>query len=278
MFGVLLTVIGTFFDEISSTLGKDTVAKKEQSVYAMGFTHMFLSAVVLLGIIIVFPDSFRFSLGSLPTFIPRAFLEVLQAHLMVSAIVKAERSTYGMGRVLTIPLLLLADMLLGYSVGPLQGAGMALMACTLLFVFTRRGIGTAGLGETLVGAVNAVFTISLYKYNITHFNSVAAEQIIVYAVLLLYFFLAATFIARDRVFSLFLKPSIVGQSFSQAIAGVVESFAYPYAPASVIMAAKRSSAVLWSIISGGMYFKENRITVKLFTFALLSAGIVLLVL
>jgi drug/metabolite transporter (DMT)-like permease len=49
-----------------------------------------------------------------------------------------------------------------------------------------------------------------------------------------------------------------------------------YAPASVITAAMRASAVLFSIISGKFYFREKRFTLKAVLFLIIVLGIVLL--
>lgn len=78
--------------------------------------------------------------------------------------------------------------------------------------------------------------------------------------------------------SLFLKPLYLLQAAAQGLGGVAESYAYSLAPASVILTAKRSAAVMCAISSSSLYFKERHILVKLFVFILLAGGLILLAL
>ena len=54
------------------------------------------------------------------------------------------------------------------------------------------------------------------------------------------------------------------------------SLASTMAPASVITAALRAFAVLFSILSGKFYFKEKKFYLKLFLFLCVAIGLVLL--
>lgn len=276
MFGIIFISASTFFEEIASSFGKRTVAKKEQGIYTMGFVQMCFTTILLLCGIILWPESFTFSLASLPTFIPRVILEIIQATATVLAITRADRSTFGMIRVITIPLLLGIDTVLGYEIPPLQIAGMGVMIAALLIVFSYKGIKKTGMGYALFTAVNGAVSISLYKYDISHFNSVAGEQIIVFCALLLYFFFMARYVGKERPIAMLFRLPLFSQSCAQAVSGILDSFAYTFAAASVIVAAKRSSAVLWSIVSGRTYFKEKNLLMKLVLFIILAIGIALL--
>lgn len=96
----------------------------------------------------------------------------------------ADRSTYGFLRVLTIPLLLLVDLALGYSLSQGQIVGVSILTLSVLLLLLNHGLRTKGIGFVLLSAVNAVVTLSLFKYDITHFNSVEVEQGITQLVLL----------------------------------------------------------------------------------------------
>jgi len=278
MFGVILTSIGTLFEEIGDLIGKAQAARGKQTALLMGFLDHFWMALVFLAIIIL-KSEFVFSLASLPTFIPRVILEIAQAHVVMLAIIRAERSTFGFIRVLTLPLLLLADFFLGYSVSLRQSAGIAVIILTLMMVFLGQKQDRRGRWLTVFTAVNAVATLSLYKYNITHFNSVEAEQFIVVLVLLCYFWAAGFYFDRqNHLRLLFTSPVFLAQSLAQGAAGVLDSFAYHFAPASIITAAKRSSATSWTVLSGRLFFSEKNLLFKLGILALLVTGIILLVL
>lgn len=276
MFGVLLTSISTFFQEISASIGKDGVARKMQSVYTMGFLNSFWTILIFVFLIAVAGQKFVFSFASLPTVGLRMFFELLQADFSVRAVVVADRSTYSFIRILTIPLLLSIDLFLGYKISSSQLAGIFLIALTFAFVFVARDIKKAGVKLVLFTTANAAITISLFKYNITHFNSVAAEQVIFYFVILMYFFLSARFRSGENPFSFLRKPRFFLQSSANGVGGILQSFAYLFAPASVIVAAERSTAVLWSVLSGNIYFREKNFWLKVALMGGIIVGIILL--
>lgn len=241
----------------------------------MGFLNLLWGAVFLL-LIIIYRQKFIFSLASLPTFTVRAILEILQAHVTLKAICKAERSAFSFIRTLTIPLLLVVDIILGYSIGIFQIAGLGIMVLTILYFYANGGLNKKGAFLTLFTAVNAVATISLYKYNITHFNSVEAEQFLIQIILIIYFIIAGFLIVKQNPFKFLKKTLPLSQSISQGIRSVVGSFAYSFAPASIIMAVERSSSIVWAVLSGNVYFHEKHLAAKLGILFLLVGGIILL--
>ena len=92
-----------------------------------------------------------------------------------------------------------------------------------------------------------------------------------------YFLIMAFFIAKENPIKFLKKPIFIGQSFSEGIGAVLGSFAYLFAPASIITTAKRSLSVLWSIVAGKVYFHEKHLIIKLMAFTLIIGGLVLLV-
>lgn len=268
---------GTLFSEVSMSIGKVEIAQKKQSVYSMGFLLLFWATLIYAGTAILFPQTFVFSLESLPTFIPRLCLEMFQFTVLMIAIAKAHRSSFGFIRTITIPLLLIVDVVLGYQIGTRHVIGMGLIFFTLVLLFLNHRIKNKGVGLVLFTSLNAVITISLYKYNITYFNSVVGEQLVIHSVLLIYFFILSWIKAKEHPFRMLKKKIFFLQSASEGLGSVLMSFAFMFAPASVILAAKRALAIFWSIISGQKLFQEHHVIIKLLAFALLVVGIVLLV-
>ncbi|OGE82655.1 MAG: hypothetical protein A2846_03280 [Candidatus Doudnabacteria bacterium RIFCSPHIGHO2_01_FULL_49_9] len=276
MFGVILTSIGTFFTEVSVLIGKRQAREGHEDAYALGFFDVFWAMVILGGIALV-RQSFVFSAESLPTFTIRAILEVAQAHVTALAVIRADRSTFGFIRVFTLPLLLVIDLALGYTLSAGQMFGVTLIFLVLIMIFMSKKIGKQGRWLVLFTAVNAGATISLFKYDITHFNSVEAEQILILAILLVYFWAGGLAVSRqNNLARLFTRKIFFAQSLAQGLATVVESFAYSFAPASIIMAAKRSSAITWSMISGHFVFSEKNFVFKITVLTALVGGIILL--
>lgn len=275
MLGILLATLSSGFVEASDTIGKREVSARKASVYSYGFLDTLIGTIILITIG-VFRDSLYFSPESLPTFIPRLFLEVLQAHIMVLAVVKADRSDFGIIRSITMPLLLIVDLTLGYALKSTQILGICTILAGSAVLFYYEWRSSKALGLLLLSAVNAVATISLYKYDITHFNSVESEQSIIMLVLLFYFFVLAKVWGRQNPLTLLKKPIFAGMSLSSGVADVTLSFAYAFAPASIILTAFRASSVLFAIASGRYFFKERRIHLKLMVAGAIIVGLILL--
>ncbi|MBI1974960.1 MAG: hypothetical protein HYS57_01210 [Parcubacteria group bacterium] len=272
MLGVFLIALGTFFGEVGTSLGKVEVARKEQDLYSFGFLSLFLSTIVFVLIAIFVRGEFIFSFASLPTISIRALLEILQMVFSIKAITLSDRSTYGFVRVFTIPLLLLVDVALGYPFLTNQIIGVAVVVVSILLLFFSHGLRAQGIGWVLLSTVNAVLTLSLFKYDITYFNSVEVEQSIIQLILLVYFAVMVRRTSGENPLSLLRKPLFFFQSSSQAVAGVLISFGYPFMPASVATGVERATAVFFSVLSGHRYFREKKLIQKLITLLLLVVG------
>lgn len=271
MLSILLLTAGALFGEVGVSLGKVEVSRRKETIYAYGFLSLFLSTLVFFGIALA-RGKFVFSVDSLPTLALRTLLEIVQAYVTIKAITIADRSTFGFLRILTIPLLLVVDVALGYSLSQSQLIGASLLTVSLLFLFLNHGLRFKGIGFVLFSALNAVLTISLFKYNISHFNSVEVEQGSVQIILLLFFGYMAWRSTKQNPLRLLARPLFFFQSASQAVAGVLISFGYLYIPASVAMSVERSTAVFFSMLSGNRYFHEKKLVQKFVSLALLVVG------
>jgi drug/metabolite transporter (DMT)-like permease len=276
MLGVLLAGISSAFNEVAISIGKKQVGDGAVSYYSFGFVDLLFGTAIILALGVWFND-FAFSLASLPTFLPRVFLEIVQSQLTVIALVKADRSDYGFLRTLTIPLLLLVDIALGYQIREVQILGMGIIVLAIGFLFYREGAKGAGKWLVLATAVNAVATLSLYKYDITHFNSVAAEQGIICLILMLYFFMTARLLARENPLHFLRRPVFLFQTFMSGTATATNAFAYQFAPTAVIVASLRATATLFALLSGRLYFRESRLPLKIVVCSLIIIGVYLLV-
>ena len=277
MIGLILVLTSTFFEEVGTSIGKFKVGRHVESIYTMGFLSLFWGTVFLIVSGFV-RDGFVFSMSSLPTFSIRVVLEIAQAHVSILAITTADRSTFGFVRIGTIPLLLAIDIFLGYAIGPNQIIGIGMIIAGLVILLINHGIKRKGLWLVAFTAVNAAITISLFKYDITHFNSVESEQGIIMIILMAYFFVMAILVKKEDPIKFLKKPIFLVQSLSSGIASVLMSFAYLFASASIITTAKRSLTILWSILSGKIYFHEKNLIVKIVSYLFIVLGLVFLVL
>ena len=276
MTAFLLAAAAGFFLEISSSIGKHELLKKKESLYAVGFLGSVWATLFLLIWTLVVSKEFVFSIESLPTFLLRAVLEVILVFVSLGAIRDADRSTFAFLRVLTIPVLLLVDVILGYSLSSLQIGGVLVLLIAFLMLASGHALSSKGKLLAASSALLAVATIALYKYNITHFNSVEAEQSIMHAITFTAIIIAAVVQGRENVFKYLLRPLCLIQSFAAGIAAVCMSFAYAFVPASIALTMKRSFEMGAAVIFGRAYFAEQKPLLKFVALALMVCGIVLI--
>ncbi|HEY9584293.1 MAG TPA: hypothetical protein VJI33_01830 [Candidatus Paceibacterota bacterium] len=277
MFGFLLVIGSSFLSEISDIIGKKKMKSGEVSIYTTGFLTLVFG--VLFFLFTAFSGgSFRFSVDSLPTLITRIILEIILSWVTITALARANRSTFGFIRTLTIPLLLIADLIIGYAISPKQIFGIIIITAIIAsFIILSGRFEKRGLGLLLLSSTLPVATLSLYKYNISNFNSVEAEQIIVSSALTIFFLLMALFKAKENPFKFLLKPVFFLQAMAVGLASVIGSFAYLFLLPSIVIAVSRSSAVLFATLSGDFYFKENKPWLKLFIAIGIVIGLIFLV-
>lgn len=276
IFAILLSATGNLFGEASLSISKKAVALKLESIYGMGFLNALWAGGMFLTLNII-RRGFDFSLATPWTFAANCVLQIFQAWLTVHAIAKAARSTYAFIRVGTIPMLLLIDIALGYSVSGYQILGMSFLCGTLLLLSMNHGLERRGIWYVVLGAINAAFATAIYKYNISHGNPVETEQFF-YAISFIVFFyiMSRRLNPREHPFRLFKKPLLVLQSATMAVGSLIGSYAYPLATASIVMTADRSASVAWAVISGRVNFKEKHIAIKVAAVIGFIGGLILL--
>ncbi len=272
MFGLILVASSQLFAEIGVAFGKHQVEHKEETVYEMGFVNILCTAL-LFGAWCLIAGSFVFVPESLPFFLLRAVLEVILLFTSIHAVVDADRSTFAFLRLLTIPAVLFADVMLGYNLPLPQALGILLIATSLLFLFAGKGLSARGKVLTIISSLIAAGTITLFKFNITHYNSVEAEEILMNGLLLVTLVIAGFVRGHQNVFGALLRPKALAQSFAIGMGSALMGFAYAYAPASIITTSKRGIDVLLAIASGRAFFHEDKLLLKLSAFVTVALGL-----
>ena len=132
MYGVIITFFGTFFDEMVHSITKVKLNQGQISVYSIGVIN-YLAVTLFFVMVNIIKWEFNFSLALLPTFFVRACLEIILVGVALRATALADRSTFGFIRVVTIPLLLSVDFLLGYKISSWQFIGIGIIIFSLFF-------------------------------------------------------------------------------------------------------------------------------------------------
>lgn len=275
MFGIFMAGIATFFVELGASIGKYEISKKREDIYTMAFLNH-LGGFILMTALIIWEWKFQFSLLSLPLWGVQMVSEALHIWFSGKATVLADRSTWGFLRMGTVPLLLIVDAVIGYNIQPLQYVGIVLIIFTLYLLYKKDGFSRQGIGWVIAATINAAVAISLYKYSITYYNSVAAHHF-VSGVFVMTFI---TWLCRKHNHPhpvTLLKDKVMFSQFaSVAFGSIIDSFSYLFAPASIIVTAKRCASALFTILAGNFYFHEGRFAVKLAALLILCVGMVFL--
>lgn len=261
MFGLFLIWTGALFEEISSVAGKKELVSKKEDVAVFGFLQTFVLLIVFFAISQLMPDGFVFSWESLPTLSIRIALEILQCYAAIMALKLADRTSFGFVRSGTIPLLLVVDILVGYTVTMFQIIGVMALFVIIAFVFKERVIKKDGLKYLVTCTLLPVMTVSLYKYNITYFNSFAAETTIVMTALTI-FWAIVNFYHKHSPWKHLKDPQIMVQLAGAAIGSILINIAFVTTIPSVLIAVKRASSVFWSTFSGIIIFREKKAVTK----------------
>ncbi|MBI4835628.1 MAG: hypothetical protein HY817_00030 [Candidatus Abawacabacteria bacterium] len=275
MFGLLLTTVGTFFLEIGSSIGKYEVSHRREDIYTMAFLNHF-GGFLLFILLVLWQGDFRFSIYSLPFWLLQMGSEALHIWLAGKATIKSDRSTWGFLRMGTVPILLICDALLGYDIQPLQYVGILFIIMTLFLLYKQHGFTRKGVGWVIAATINAALAITLYKHAITYYNSVAAHQLVSGIFVMAFVTWLCKHHRHHHPLRLYKEKLFVTQSLSFAFGGILDSFAYTLAPASIIVTGKRCASALFTILAGNFYFHEERLAVKLFAFVILCIGMVFL--
>lgn len=254
--GLLLILGGSFFDELSNSTGKSQAMMGRESLFTFGFIRSIWALFILAGMTILGISAFTFDPQSIPTVLIRLCLEIILTGVVVKAIVTADRTTSTIFSSLTVPFLLIADIVFGYVDNFITVAAVALAIIGVLSVglFDKK-INKKGIGYVLFASLLAVVTTQLYKYNI-QFNSVAAEQLISVGAVSSFYFAAGLIRQKYFLRSLFNRR-LVAQSLSSGAGTVLFSFSIYYLPPSLMIAAKRVARMLWAQVSGRYYFHEH---------------------
>lgn len=279
MFAGLLVFVGHFFEEISASASKHAFSSRVLSYTLYGFLAHLMTTIFFGIYAYVEGNSFVYNLEAWPIFLFRILTEIIQCEIVYRAIVMSDRTSFGFARILTIPLLLLVDIALGYSLGSMQFLGVGIICVALLAYFGAEHAKGKGIRLALLSAGLSVVNISLYKYDISHYNSAMVVQFFVALILMLFYGFRVALKKEDRALLHGLKehPYLGMMLVAQSAAALLISIAYGLAPASLILSLSRASAVIWSLISGVLYFHEQRVLKKAFVTAVLALGLVLLV-
>lgn len=269
-------VTATLLAEIGGSLGKYATRQKIESIYSFGFLNL-LWAVSTFALTLSFrPDLWLFSWASLPTLSLRIVVEAVASYVSLKAMFSASRGTFSVVRSATIPLVLLSDVLLGTIPNQWQLVGIGIILVTLLALGVVGGLERKGLGYVWASAILAAVSLTLFKYDTLHYNSVLTEQLFVCVPLVVLMYIAAKRVG-DSPFALIRKrPIVLIPCAIAGVTGLLESFAFAWLPLSIATTMNRAFSSVWGVLFGKRYFHEVHMVAKLIGIVVIVLGFFLL--
>lgn len=275
MIWLILWIISTFFWELSNSILK----KKSQQYHFITIWVVLTSFSFIVFVLIAafkyqsWNYELNFSIASIPLLLIRLILEITQSYITVLAIKHCDRSTFSILRVLTIPLLLIVDIILWYQFTLFSLIWIWIILFSFIgFNFNHKTINWKWWYFSLFTAINAVITISLFKYSIDNYgNSIEIDQWIM-SIWTLLFFIIYNYSREKKIWYYLLQKDKIFwiQWLIMAISTVLLSYAYFYLNASEATAIKRAWDILWSVLAWFFFFKEENFLKKiLFAFCVI---------
>lgn len=278
MIWLILWIIWTLFWEIKSSISKKK-SKKHHFLKVWTISSFFWMLVFLIILIYkyYFTDlTLYINPESIPLLFIRLVFEILQSYFTVLAIKKCDRSTFSIMRILTIPLLIIADIILWYQFTNYSLIWILIILLSFFaFNLKSKTINFKWIQYVLFTAINAVFTISIFKYSISHYwNSVEIDQFFINLWVLIFFFTYNYKINKDFAIGLILKEKqFILQWLVIWISSLLISYSYLYLNASEAVTVKRWGEMLWAIFAWTIFFQEDGIVKKLIFATFIMIGL-----
>ncbi|OGG62681.1 hypothetical protein A3C87_00975 [Candidatus Kaiserbacteria bacterium RIFCSPHIGHO2_02_FULL_49_34] len=276
MLGILIVVLGSLLDEATAVTNKITLKQHTLTVLDTALLILVAGTIPFALIAFVAPQTFVFTAAALPTFSLRFLLEIAIILVGGYALLRADRSTFALLRTLTIPLLLIIDLMLVYPVTGPQIAG-ALIITVALAATAFGKISRNGIFLCICSAVLATATISLFKIDIQH-NSVVAEQLVMHTLLIMAFIPLKVALREPWPLHVLRRGREAHSTMvTAALGSMLGSYAYALVPGTALVTAgKRGISVLFALGSGKIVFHEQHFGKRLALGTAVITGIALM--
>lgn len=207
---------------------------------------------------------FNFDSSSIWILFLRFIFESLQTYLTLKAIVSTDRSTFNIIKILTLPLLIVVDIILGYNIAMTSIVWMwIIVASFLYFNLKEHTLNLKGSFFVFASTFNALITISLCKELITNYNNSFEVVQIIWAAWSIIFLAWLLLWKREKVEWKILKDKMVLWGLiCYWIWTLLASYWY------TLMNASEATTILriWAMFSGlllwYLVFKEDNIKSK----------------
>jgi len=205
------------------------------------------SVAICSGVVLFIRSDWHYDLSllSFSLLVFQVFGAVIFCSLSNKAIQHADRSTFSIMSTMSIPLLLLSDIVFGYGVTTWQIIGVLVLVVMLGYVVFKGDFSTKGMKYIIISNLISLGTITAFKYSTSHFGS--TELVNFYNAVFagaLFFIIISRTKGWKGIRSVF-KFKYLGFAILYGIGGVLSAAAYKYMIASMLIALKRFFAMMF---------------------------------
>lgn len=201
---------------------------------------------------------------------------VIFSSLSNKAIHHAERSTFSVMSTMSIPLLLLSDIVFGYGVTIWQIIGVSVLVIMLSYAIFKGDFSTKGMKYIIASNIVSLGTTIAFKYSTSHFGS--TELVNFYNAIfagLLFFIIVSRTKGWKGIKNTF-KSKYLGFAMLYGVGGVLSAAAYKYMIASMVIALKRFFAMMFGVITWKLFFHEKNTLKKLSVASIVGVGVAIM--
>ncbi|MDR0607196.1 MAG: hypothetical protein LBG52_02330 [Candidatus Peribacteria bacterium] len=270
--GIFILFFGCFFLEQSSVLKKKLGA--EIDIHQISLLMM-LVTMIFSGIIITISNDWTFTrtLGSFFLVVFQILAGVIFSELSNKAIHQSDRSTFSVMSTISIPLLLISDIVLGYNVSRRQIAGVIILVIMLSYTVIKGDFSKKGLKYIISSNLIAIGTTVAFKYATTYYASTELMNFYNAGGMSLLFFIIVGKTKGRHGIAQILRPKYLGFASLYAVGSVLCAAAYKYMIASMVIALKRCFSMMFGILTGKLFFHEENTTKKLSVASIIGLGV-----
>ncbi|MDR3168913.1 MAG: hypothetical protein LBU27_04055 [Candidatus Peribacteria bacterium] len=270
--GILILFFGCFFLEQSSVLKKKLGA--EIDIHQISLLTM-LATMVFSGIVVATSNdrTFTRTLGSFLLVVFQILAGVLFSEISNKAVHQADRSTFSVMSTISIPLLLISDIVLGYDVSWRQIAGVIILVMMLGYTVFTGDFSKKGIKYIITSNLISMGTIIAFKYTTTYYASTELMNFYNAGGMSLLFLVIVGRTKGRHGIQQILRPKYLGFASLYAVGSVLCAAAYKYMIASMVIALKRFFSMMFGILTGKLFFHEENTTKKLSVASVIGLGV-----
>ncbi len=262
LLGLALMALATFVEEASTSMGRTGIDKAEEFPLEMGFLNAVAATGVYALIVVWLREPWTLTSADLPLFALRGLLDIAIGVCTVFAVATADRGTFALLRLLTIPAALAFGILIGIPISPMAAAAAIVIMLALWLLGARHDVKWTGAGWAVTTSVLAGLSVVLFQRQLTQSAAPATMQLWIVALDAVVWGTAARIKDGRWPIAPLRHPLGWLHAGAMGIGAGIEFAAFKFAPGALLIATKRGLAMGWALASGQKLFHETGMRAK----------------